>query len=83
LNGVSGDTAVSGRASIEQQMPESMRGHGHRPSNGRKEYKEVSEFDIREDLTSWIVTDRAADGPLANRYGPSQVDPALLALQGM
>jgi hypothetical protein len=83
LNCASGDPAVSGRASIEQQMPESMRGHGHRQSDGRKEYKEVSEFDIREDLSSWIVTDRGADGPLGNRHGPSPVDPVLLALQGM
>lgn len=81
-NGGAGDSAVSGRASIEQQMPQSMRGPGHRHRD-HKEYKEVTEFDIREDLSSWIVTDRGAEWTLENRHASANVDPALLALQGM
>lgn len=77
----SDDTMVSGRGSIEQQMPASMRGdnHGHR---NHKDYGEVTEFDIREDLKSWVVFDRGVDGAVK---GPKdrRIDPALLVLQGM
>jgi hypothetical protein len=73
-NGGSGDTTISGRGSIEQQMPESMRGHGNRHRD-QKEYKEVTEFDIREDLRSWMVTDRV--------HGSARINQAVLELQGM
>jgi hypothetical protein len=82
-----GDTStpISGRGSIEQQMPESMRGHGNRHRD-HKEYKEVTEFDIREDLSSWMVTDRRADGALGaprHKHGPARINKALFELQGM
>lgn len=79
------DSPISGRGSIEQQMPESMRAHGNRHRD-HKEYKEVTEFDIREDLRSWMVTDRRADGALGrprDKHGSACIDKALLELRGM
>ena len=84
-NGGSGDTTVSVRGSIEQQMPESMRGHGNRHRD-QKEYKEVTEFDIREDLRSWMVSDRdivvAAAGS-KSKHDSAHINQAVLELQGM
>jgi N-terminal C2 in EEIG1 and EHBP1 proteins len=84
-NGGSGDTVISGRGSIEQQMSQSMRGPGNRHRD-HKEYNEVTEFDIRQDLRSWIVTDRGVDGALGgpkDRHGSARINQALLYLQGM
>lgn len=85
--GGSGDTTISGRGSIEAQMPDSPRDQqGHHRPRDQKEYKEVTEFDIREDLRSWIVTERSlstAAGGSRSRHGEAQVNQALLALQSM
>jgi hypothetical protein len=80
--GGSGDSVISVRGSIEQQMPESMA----RRHRDQKEYKEVTEFDIREDLRSWIVTDRGVDGVLGgprSKHGSAHINQALLYLEGM
>jgi len=45
-------SSVSGRASIEQQMQHSHQGHRRKHT----EYKEVTEFDLRDDLRSWQVS---------------------------
>ena len=45
----SNGNAVSGRASIEQQMP--LR-------RGERDYREITEFDVREDLRSWQIKAR-------------------------
>lgn len=45
--------AVSGRGSIEQQMQ-----HSHRKDPVRKDDREVTEFDVREDLRSWTIEAR-------------------------
>lgn len=56
---------VSGRGSIEQQMQHSHRHHGAHSAihdshigHGRRstrDYNELTEFDLREDLRSWVV----------------------------
>ena len=77
-SGGSVDTAGSGRGDIEQQMPGSTRG---------KDYKEVTEFDMRPDLTSWMIGDRdgidgAATGS-SSRHGLAHINQVALELQGM
>lgn len=55
-------SGVSGRGSIEQQMLHSQpshhshhhHGHGHR-RKGPADYREVTEFDLRDDLRSWQI----------------------------
>lgn len=58
--------AVSGRGSIEQQMQHSQHSHsnhphrdrmhhGHHRRKGQREYREITEFDLREDLRSWEI----------------------------
>lgn len=65
----SSDTAVVTGRSLEQQMQDSMvmrgprrRDHGHLhlhdDNNHYMEYKEVSEFEVREDLSSWTISPR-------------------------
>ena len=84
-NGGSGDTVVGVRGSIEQQMPDSVRGHGRRDRD-QKEYKEVTEFDIREDLRSWLVCERGTDGAAVgakSKHDSAYVNQAVLELQGM
>ena len=45
-------TAASGRSSIDQQVHASQQEHWRRD---RKEYREYTEFDLRDDLRSWQV----------------------------
>ena len=85
LNGGSGDTVVGVRGSMEQQMPDSIRRPGRRDRD-QKEYKEVTEFDIREDLRSWMVSDRGTDRSAAgsrSKHDSAYVNQAILELQGM
>jgi hypothetical protein len=59
---------VSGRGSIEQQMKHSQHNqsihhrhndrqhyHGHHRRRGQREYLEITEFDLRDDLRSWEI----------------------------
>lgn len=58
-------TSVSGRGSIEQQMrhsqhnhsnhPHHDRHHGHHRRKALREFAEITEFDLRDDLRSWEV----------------------------
>ena len=50
----SGFSAVSGRGSIEQQINQSSRDRKY----GLREHKELTEFDVRDDLCSWAVETR-------------------------
>lgn len=47
--------AVSGRSSIEQQMHASQHNHQHSRRRDRTEARELTEFDLRDDLRSWQV----------------------------
>jgi len=79
-SGGSGDTAVSGRGSIEQQMNESVNGHRRR---NQKEYKEVTEFNIREDLRSWKVLDESSlGGQTGSKHDSAHIDKARLEVRG-
>lgn len=52
-------SSVSGRGSIEQQMQHSQPSHHghhdrhHHRRKGQREYREITEFDLRDDLRSW------------------------------
>jgi len=52
-------SGVSGRGSIEQQMQHSQPNHNshllHHRRNGRGEPREITEFDLRDDLRSWQI----------------------------
>lgn len=57
-------TGVSGRGSIEQQMQHSQHNHSSHPHRDRyhghhrrkqQEYREITEFDLRDDLKSWEI----------------------------
>ena len=52
-------SGVSGRGSIEQQMQHSQPTHHHHHHShrrkGQPEYREINEFDLRDDLRSWQV----------------------------
>ena len=79
-SGGSGDTVVSGRGSIEQQMHDSENGHRRR---NQKEYKEVTEFDIRDDLRSWKVLDEDSSGAgTGSKHGSAHINRARLEVQG-
>lgn len=51
-------SGVSGRGSIEQQMQHSQPGHHshhHHRRRGQGDFREITEFDLRDDLRSWQV----------------------------
>lgn len=76
----SGDTAVSGRGSIEGQMPESINGHRRRE---HKDYREVTEFDIRPDLRSWKIMDESTlGGRMGSKHESAHINRANLEIRG-
>lgn len=58
----SNTSSVSGRGSIEQQMQHSQPSHSshhhHHRRKGQQEYREITEFDLRDDLRSWQLPSR-------------------------
>lgn len=60
-HGSNGSTSsgVSGRGSIEQQMQHSQTGLHHQSKRkGQPDYREITEFDLRDDLKSWQISVR-------------------------
>jgi hypothetical protein len=55
LGGAAPLGSVSGRSSIEQQMHASQQDHHHSRRRDRADYRELTEFDLRDDLRSWQV----------------------------
>lgn len=56
LGGAAPLGTVSGRSSIEQQMRHaSQHDHHHSRRRDRADYRELTEFDLRDDLRSWQV----------------------------
>jgi len=56
LGGAAPMGTVSGRSSIEQQMRHaSQQDHHHSRRRDRADYRELTEFDLRDDLRSWQV----------------------------